>query len=84
MDIKPDKRTHRRRTLEQIEKEMAGFDHDLIMAVYHRINGRIDEAETYSQAYFDAQDEYQKGLQELRENVKMMEQKDGYETKDPS
>jgi len=83
MDIKPDKRTHRRRTLEQIEKEMAGFDHDLIMAVYHRINGRIDEAETYSQAYFDAQDEYQKGAMLSPLTPLAHGEKDGYETKEP-
>ena len=98
-DFKENKRTHRRRTLEQIEKEMVGWDHDLIMSVYHRINGRIDEADSYSQAYFEAQDEYQEGLIRMREEAMRAEElrdclvienqestplMDGYETKDPS
>ena len=61
MEFEPNKRTHRKRTLEHIQKEMKGFDHDLIMSVYHRINGRIEEADTYAEAYFTAQAEMQKG-----------------------
>lgn len=73
-EFKENKRTHRRRTLEQIEKEMVGWDHDLVMSVYHRINGRIDEADTYSQAYFEAQDEYQEEL--IRVRAEAMHQED--------
>lgn len=80
MEFEPNKRTHRRRTLEQIQKEMKGFDHDLIMSVYHRINGRIEEADTYAEAYFTAQAEMQDGLRKIAsESIQ-----DGYEEKDAS
>lgn len=44
------------RTLEKIQKEMKNFDYELVMYVYHTINGRNDEAQGYLDAYYEAQD----------------------------
>lgn len=37
--------------LEKIQKDLEGFDYDIQMYMYHKLNGRDDEANTYLNAY---------------------------------
>ena len=36
---------------ENIMRDLQGFDHDIKMYVYHKINNRDEEAQTYLNAY---------------------------------
>ncbi len=38
-------------TLEKIERDLEHFEHDLQMFLYHKLNGRDNEAESYLNAY---------------------------------
>ena len=38
-------------TLEKIMKDLDGFDYDVKMYIYHKLNGRDEEAQTYLNAY---------------------------------
>jgi hypothetical protein len=42
-------------TLEKVMKDMQGFPYELQMYCYHHLNGRIDEGQTYLDAYKEAQ-----------------------------
>jgi hypothetical protein len=58
-------------TMERLEKEMGNrFGYELKMYVYHKMNGRDAEAQTYLDAYYEEQDkikqEYDEGERELR------------------
>ena len=52
-------------TLEKVQKDLANFCYEIQMYCYHHMNGRIEEAQTYLDAYFEMQDglanELQKG-----------------------
>ena len=42
--------------LEQIEKDLKIFDHDVQMFVYHTLNGRYEEAESYQMSILAEQE----------------------------
>jgi hypothetical protein len=42
--------------LEQIEKDLKIFDHDVQMFVYHTLNGRYEEAESYQMSIMAEQE----------------------------
>ena len=48
---------HKHPTIKQVQKQMKGFDESLVMYVYHKMNGREDEANTYLQEWEDEQEE---------------------------
>jgi len=39
--------------LEKIVKDLQGFDHEVIMYIYHKLNGREDEADSYLNSYIN-------------------------------
>lgn len=44
-------------TMERLEKEMGNrFGYEMKLYVYHKMNGRDAEAETYLNAYYDQQE----------------------------
>lgn len=49
-------------TLEKIQKDLEYFDHDLQMFLYHKLNGRDSEAESYLNAYKYEQNAIKKEL----------------------
>ena len=40
-----------RPTLERVRNDCYGLDEELIMFLYHKLNGRDDEAQTYLETY---------------------------------
>lgn len=57
--------------MERLEKEMGNrFGYELKMYVYHKMNGRDAEAQTYLDAYYEEQEkikrEYDEGEMELK------------------
>ena len=48
---------HKHPTIKQVQKQMKGFDESLVMYVYHKMNGREDEANSYLQEWEDEQEE---------------------------
>jgi hypothetical protein len=48
---------HPHPTLKQVQKQMRGFDEAIIMYVYHKMNGRFDEAQSYLQEWDEEQEE---------------------------
>lgn len=49
-------------TLEKIQKDLEHFDYDLQMFLYHKLNGRENEAESYLNAYKFEQNAIKKEL----------------------
>jgi beta-N-acetylglucosaminidase len=54
-------------TLEKVKKDMRDFPHELQMYCYHHMNNRIDEAQTYLDAYNDMQDSIKQELTTVEE-----------------
>lgn len=62
--------THIHPTLKMVQKKMKGFDEALIMYVYHKMNGREQEAESYRLEW----EEEQEGIRtELERQSKQMQ-----------
>jgi hypothetical protein len=55
-------------TLAQVQKELDGFEHSLVMYVYHHMNGRKDEADSYLEEWKEQQEMLKTKLQPM-ENV---------------
>ena len=54
--------------MERIEREMGNlFPHEMKLFVYHKMNGRDAEAQTYLDAYYDEQDRLKKEYDEAEE-----------------
>ena len=54
--------------MERIEREMGNlFPHEMKMYVYHKMNGREAEAQTYLDAYYEEQDRLKKEYDEAEE-----------------
>jgi hypothetical protein len=55
-------------TMERIEREMGSmFAYELKLFVYHKLNGRDAEAQTYLDAYYEEQDRLKKEYDEAEE-----------------
>lgn len=52
-------------SLEKVMKDLEGFSHEIIMYVYHKLNGRDEEAQTYL-------DTYQEEQQQMKEELAVM------------
>ena len=48
---------HKHPTLKQVQKQLKGFEESLILYVYHKMNGRFDEAQSYLQEWDEEQEE---------------------------
>ena len=48
---------HKHPTLKQVQKQLQGFDESLVLFVYHKMNGREDEANSYLAEWEDEQKE---------------------------
>lgn len=48
---------HKHPTLKQVQKQMKGFEESLIMYMYHKLNGREEDANSYLQEWEDEQEE---------------------------
>ena len=64
---------HKHPTLKQVRKQMQGFDEARVMYVYHKLNGRFDEAETYLQEWDEEQDELHISFNKRNELAKEIE-----------
>ena len=51
---------HKHPTLTMVQKQMKGFDESLILYVYHKMNGREQEAQTYLEEWNEEQEELHK------------------------
>lgn len=56
-------------TMEKIQRDMAHFDFEIQMYIYHKLNGRDGEAQSYLDAYFEQQDL-------MREELKPVDEKE--------
>lgn len=58
-------RPARKRTLEYLQAELAplGLGSDFVYGLWHRLNGREEEAQSYMDAFFDSQDEMREGME---------------------
>ena len=45
-------------TLPKVQRDLAGFSDSIIMYVYHSLNGRQDEANSYLEEYKQEQESY--------------------------
>ena len=43
------------KTLDQVTRDLKDFPYELQLYCYHKMNGRLDEAESYLNAYKEAQ-----------------------------
>lgn len=59
-------------TLKEVQRKMRGFDESLIMYVYHHMNGRESEAQTYLEEWQEQQNAMR---EELKEQNKMAMEK---------
>lgn len=58
-------------TMERLEKEMGNrFGYELKMYVYHKMNGRDAEAQTYLDAYYAEQDKIKQEYDECERELK--------------
>lgn len=54
--------------MERVEREMGNlFGYEMKMYVYHKMNGREAEAQTYLDAYYEEQDRLKKEYDEAEE-----------------
>ena len=53
-----------RPTLKEVQRKMRGFDESLVMYVYHHMNGREYEAQTYLDEWEEQQNAMREELQE--------------------
>lgn len=71
-NLAPSKSNDKRPTLKQVQKQLKGFDEPLIMYVYHKMNGRLEEAESYLREWEEEQEEikeaYAKKISEVNVN----------------
>lgn len=49
-------------SLEKVMKDLDGFSHEIIMYVYHKLNGRDEEAQTYLDTHKEEQEQMKKEL----------------------
>lgn len=61
-------------TLKQVQKKMRGFDESLIMYVYHQLNGREQEAQSYLAEWNEEQDELHQAFLKQNELNQQQEQ----------
>ena len=54
-------------TLKQVQKQMKGFPEELIMYVYHHMNGRENEAQSYLQEWESEQEELRNSFYRVNE-----------------
>jgi hypothetical protein len=58
-------------TMERLEKEMGNrFGYELKMYVYHKMNGRDAEAQTYLESYYEEQDKIKREYDECEMELK--------------
>jgi hypothetical protein len=62
---------HKHPTIKQVQKQMKGFDESLVMYVYHKLNGREQEACTYLQEWEDEQEELKQSFGLINELNKL-------------
>lgn len=58
-------------SLEKVEKDLNGFSHEIIMYVYHKLNGRDEIAQTYLDTHNEEQTKMKEELEfeeEKKEN----------------
>lgn len=60
-------------TLKMVQKQLKGFDDALVMYVYHTMNGREDEAQSYLQEWKEEQEEIQNSFSKLNVNERIAE-----------
>ncbi len=61
---------HPHPSLKTVQMKMKGFDESLIMFVYHKLNGRDEEAQSYLSEWEYEQDVMRTELQKQNENEK--------------
>lgn len=61
-------------TLEKLQRDMYNFPYELQMYCYHHLNGRLEEADTYLEAYKDMQN---KIVEELQVNRNLKDDEEG-------
>jgi len=57
-------------TLKQVQKQLRGFDESLVMYVYHYMNGRTEEAQSYLEEWKEEQEEIRTTLLKQDEIIK--------------
>lgn len=72
-NLAPSKSNDKRPTLKQVQKQLKGFDDALVMYVYHTMNGREDEAQSYLQEWKEEQEEIQNSFSKLNVNERIAE-----------
>ena len=56
-------------TLPKVQRDLAGFSDSIIMYVYHSLNGRREEANSYLEEYKQEQEGYANELKSQLEQV---------------
>lgn len=59
-----------RPTFQKVQKDLAGFSDNIVMYVYHHLNGREEEAQSYLEEYKQEQEGYANELKAQLEEVK--------------
>lgn len=65
---------HKHPTLKQVQKQMKGFDESLVLYVYHHLNGREEEAQSYLAEWNEEQEELHQSFLKQNELNKQQQQ----------